>query len=87
MIKDGLEKEAQSLFKKYKGHPSLETIGYQEWKDYFEGKIDKAEVIRRIIKNTKKYAKRQMTWFKRDKKIHWITNQKEAEKLIKNFLK
>jgi len=87
MIKKGLEKEAKRLFKKYKNKPSLETIGYQEWKDYFEGKIDKAEVIRRIIQNTNKYAKRQITWFKKDKRIHWITTKKDAEKLIKNFLK
>jgi len=40
-----------------------------------------------ILKDIKKFAKRQMTWFKRDKRIKWIKNQSEAEKLVKEFLK
>lgn len=87
MIKKGLEKEAKRLFKKYGDIPSLETIGYQEWKEYFQGKIKKEEVIQKIILHTRQYAKRQMTWFKKDKRIHWIKNIKEAEKLVKEFLK
>ncbi len=87
MIKKGLEKEAEKLFKKYKNVPALDTIGYQEWKDYFNGKIKKEEVIEKIILHTKQYAKRQMAWFKRDKRIHWVKNFKEAERVLQNFLK
>lgn len=87
MIKKGLEKEAKKLIRKYRNAPSLETIGYQEWKDYFLGKIEKKEVIKKIILHTKQYAKKQMSWFKRDERIIWIKNFKEAEKLIRNFLK
>jgi tRNA dimethylallyltransferase len=88
MIKLGLEEEAKKLIKKYSWDlPSLQTIGYQEWKDYFEGKVSLKEVKEKIFYHTWQYARRQMTWFKRDKRIHWIKNQKEAEKLIEQFLK
>ena len=86
MIRQGLEREVKKLIKEYGWIPSFETIGYQEWKDYFEGKIDKNEVKNLITKKTIKFAKRQMTWFGRHKRIHWIKNQKEAERLIKSFL-
>jgi len=86
MIKIGLEKEAKNLFQKYGNIPSLETIGYQEWKGFFEGKINREKVIEEIILHTKQYAKRQMTWFKKDIRIYWIKDTKEAKKLIKNFL-
>lgn len=86
MVEKGLEKEVKNLFKKYKNAPVLNTIGYQEWKDFFKGKVKKKELIKKIILHTKQYAKRQMTWFKRDKRIHWIKDYKEAEKLIEKFL-
>ncbi len=79
MIKQGLEKEAKSL-------PKTDTIGYREWEEYFKGKATKQEIIERIKINTIKFSKRQMTWFKRDKNIHWIKTYQQAEKLIKNFL-
>lgn len=69
MIKDGLEKEARKIYKKY---GVLKTIGYQEWQDYFENKITLEEVRNKIITNTIKYSKRQITWFKKDKKIKWL---------------
>jgi len=45
------------------------------------------EMIKKLQKEIENYAKRQMTWFTRDKKIRWIQNKKQAEKLIKEFLK
>lgn len=80
MMKTGLENEAKKFFKK-------EIIGYQEWKDYFAGKITRQEVADLIQTHTLQYAKRQMTWFKKDKRIKWVKNQKQAEKLVKEFLK
>jgi len=75
------------LFKKYNSKLSpFNTIGYQEWRDYFQGRISKFEVEQNIVKNTIAYAKRQITWFKKDKNIKWIKNQQEAEKQIKKFL-
>jgi len=86
MIRLGLEKEVRKLVKKYGWNPLLQTIGYGEWLPYFEEKISKNEVGEKIKENTFQFAKRQMTWFKRDKRIHWFKNYKETEKLIKHFL-
>ncbi|MDP2820781.1 MAG: tRNA (adenosine(37)-N6)-dimethylallyltransferase MiaA, partial [bacterium] len=87
MFESGLEKEVRKLAKKYGWeNVNLQTIGYQEWKDYFDGKISKEE-LQQIIKNhTWQYARRQITWFKRDERINWIKNYSEAQKLFKNFL-
>lgn len=87
MFRQGLEKEARFLSKKYGSIPPLNTIGYQEWKEFFEGKIDKDKVKELIISHTNKFARRQMTWFKKDKTIHWAKDQKTAERLIRKFLK
>jgi len=73
MIKDGLEKEVKKLYKKYGFDlPSLRTIGYQEWKEYFDKKITLEELKEKIALNTIKFSKRQITWFKKDKRIKWI---------------
>lgn len=82
MLKDGLEKEVERL-DKYPQNPILETIGYREWKEY----KDREEIVERIKINTRKFAKRQMTWFKRDKSIHWIDKYFEAKKIINQFIK
>ncbi|TFG35513.1 MAG: tRNA (adenosine(37)-N6)-dimethylallyltransferase MiaA [Parcubacteria group bacterium] len=87
MFRKGLEKEARILREKYGSIPPLNTIGYQEWKEFFENKIDEEKVKELIISHTNKFARRQMTWFKKDKTIHWAKDQKEAEWLTRNFLK
>jgi len=88
MMKTGLVKEVKNLIKIYdKNLPAFDAIGYREIIDYLNKKISSAETIKKIKKNTWHFAKRQMTWFKRDKRIHWVKNQKEAEKLVKKFLK
>lgn len=86
MIKDGLIDEVKNLIKQYGQNQSFDAIGYREVVDYLNGKISLDEAINLIKKNTRNYAKRQMTWFKKDKRIHWIKNEKEAEKLIRKFL-
>lgn len=71
MVEEGLEKEVKSL--EAVAHlNALQTVGYSEWKDYFDGKISKEKVIENIQQNTRHYAKRQMTWFKRDPSITWF---------------
>ncbi|MDD2757626.1 MAG: tRNA (adenosine(37)-N6)-dimethylallyltransferase MiaA, partial [Candidatus Pacebacteria bacterium] len=73
MIRDGLEKEVKKLYKKYGSEiASLRTIGYQEWKEYFDKKITLKELKEKIVLNTFKFSKRQLTWFKKDKRIKWI---------------
>ncbi len=66
----------------------LEELGleYRFVAQYIQGKLTKRAMIDKIQKESEHFAKRQMTWFKRDKRIHWIKNQQEAEKLVKKFL-
>ena len=71
MVEEGLEKEVKRL--EAVAHlNALQTVGYSEWKDYFDVKISKEKVIENIQQNTRHYAKRQMTWFKRDPSITWF---------------
>ena len=73
MFKQGLEKEVKKLYKKY-GYtiPIMKTIGYQEWESFLKGLEEKEEVKKRIVLNTIAFAKRQTTWFKKEKNITWI---------------
>jgi len=64
MIDDGLEEEVSKL-KKFKNLNTLNTVGYKEFIDYFEGKISYMDAINKIKQNTRNYAKRQITWFKK----------------------
>lgn len=74
MLAAGLENEVFVLSREYGwGCEALKGIGYKEWQEYFEGNISKQEVGERIIKNTLYLAKRQRTWFKRNKSIHWYS--------------
>ena len=81
MVDDGLEKEVMGL-QDVSHLNALQTVGYSEWKDYFEGKISKDKVIENIQQNTRHYAKRQMTWFKRDPAITWYNSTSIDPKLI-----
>ncbi len=71
MIEVGLFEEAKSLYK-YKSLNALQTVGYKEIFDYLDGKYDKEEAIRLLKRNSRRFAKRQMTWFKKDKEIKWF---------------
>ena len=71
MIEQGLIEEARELYP-YKHLNPLNTVGYKELFDYFEGKISLEEAIRLIKRNSRRYAKRQLTWFARDKEIEWF---------------
>lgn len=64
MVDLGLKKEAQNLYP-FKELPALQTVGYREWFDHFDGKLSHSEAIAEIQKNSRRYAKRQMTWFKK----------------------
>lgn len=87
MFEKGLEEEVRKLTDKYGFNiSSMETIGYQEWEDYFKGVISRQQVKENIKTHTLQFAKRQKKWFKNKKKIHWIKNASKAEKLVKDFL-
>ena len=88
-IKHGTEKEVKNLVKKYSWNKSVlgTTIGYKEWKDYFEGKIDLAKLIQRWKFAEHAYARRQLTWFKKQPKITWFLLSKDFDRKITNFIK
>ncbi|MEG0594387.1 MAG: tRNA (adenosine(37)-N6)-dimethylallyltransferase MiaA [Christensenella sp.] len=72
MLELGIIKEAQQLFAKYGDMPnSMLAIGYKEFIPYFEGNSTLAETVELLKKNSRHYAKRQLTWFRRDERIKW----------------
>lgn len=87
MIISGLEQEVCSLVERY-GYdaPALSGIGYREFCDFFQGKIDRQTAIEQIKKDTRHYAKRQLTWFRRRTDIHWIKTEEEGMRLVIDFL-
>ena len=70
MVDMGLEEEVKALSPQFHLN-ALQTVGYQEWLPYFEGHQTKEAVIQAIQQNTRHYAKRQLTWFKKDPEIKW----------------
>ena len=71
MVAEGLEEEARSVFH-LRHLSSLQTVGYREFFDHFDGEISREEAIELIKRNTRRYAKRQMTWFRRDTSTRWF---------------
>ena len=81
MIKEGLVKEAEGLFPN-KELNALQTVGYRELFDYFEGKISLEFAIEEIKKNTRRFSKRQLTWFKRAENVTWFDFKSKKESII-----
>lgn len=81
MMADGLEAEAQSVYPLRRLN-SLQTVGYRELFSYFDGEYDLNRAIDLIKRNSRRYAKRQMTWFRRDPSIQWF-NELQADNVIK----
>ena len=82
MIQEGLLEEAKDLLP-HKNLNALQTVGYRELFDYFEGKTSKEEAIEEIKKNTRRFAKRQGTWIRKNEKINWYNYTTEASEIIK----
>lgn len=87
MMDAGLEDEARRCYPR-KGLNSLNTVGYREMFDYFDGLTDRAEAIRRIQSNSRRYMRKQLTWFKKDPEIEWFhpDNVKEIINYIDTHL-
>lgn len=82
MVENGLETEVRNLLPQNHLN-ALQTVGYSEWVPYFESSLSKEKVIENIQQNTRHYAKRQMTWFKKDPEITWyLSNQIEAAQIV-----
>ena len=71
MIGEGLEEEARRLYP-FRHLTALQTVGYREFFEYFDGRITRDEAIELIKRNSRRYAKRQLTWFRRDPAIRWF---------------
>ena len=87
MIKSGLFAEAEALYE-YRDHNALRTVGYSEIFSFLEGEYDKDEAVRLLKRNSRRYAKRQLTWFRRYDDIHWFepTELNSMKDLIKESL-
>lgn len=81
MVKEGLMEEVEKLLP-YQKLNALQTVGYREVFDYFNGNISKEKAIEQIKQNTRRFAKRQMTWFKRTENAHWFDFQTERTEII-----
>ncbi len=89
MIERGLLQEIEKLLmQKYSWQlPSMSGIGYRQFKEYFDGTATLDVVVSRLKRDTRRFARRQLSWFRRDKRIHWCKTYEEAEALVKEFLK
>ena len=77
MIANGLEEEARNVFS-FRNENALNTVGYKEMFEYFNGNITLDEAICKIQSNTRRYCRKQLTWFKRDTTIKWFSPNEES---------
>lgn len=90
MIKDGLVDEVRGILNKYKEYPTaMQALGYKEVKDYLENKLSYEEMIEKIKQETRRYAKRQLTWFRKNNDYIWLKaengTKENAELIIKEL--
>ena len=83
MMAEGLEAEARAMLP-HRNLNALRTVGYSEMFDYFDGKITLDEAVELIKRNSRRYAKRQMTWFRRDRDIRWF--EKPTTDIVVEYL-
>lgn len=84
MVEEGLLTEVKSLYP-YKELNALNTVGYKEIFNYMDGIWDLEFAISEIKKNTRRFAKRQLTWFRKDKEIHWFDYETSKEHIIETI--
>lgn len=89
MVADGLVQEIEKLLKqKYSWTlGSMNGIGYRQFKGYFEGRESLESAVEKLKMDSWQYARRQLTWFRRDKRIQWVKTLPEAQALVEDFLK
>lgn len=81
MIQAGLVEEARSLYS-HRALNALQTVGYQELFAHFDGTIDLPTAIELIKRNSRRYAKRQLTWLRKDASIHWVEPETSIEEIV-----
>lgn len=87
MIEQGLIEEVKEVYTKYDKFPTaMQGLGYKEVVEYLEGKMSKEEMIDKIKQETRRYAKRQLTWFRKNKQTIWLNAQDEIQNNIQIIL-
>ena len=88
MFEDGLEAEVRAVYEKYKLRTAFNAIGFKEMIPYFEGECSLEEAADKIKQESRHYAKRQLTWFRRDVRITWVdtANSEQFDGIISNCL-
>ena len=87
MIKQGLEQEVRNLISKYNYFPTaMQGLGYKEVVEYIKGIITYEEMVEKIKQETRRYAKRQMTWFRKNKDIIWLNGEDDINKNVNIIL-
>lgn len=87
MIEQGLIEEVQKIYQKYETFPTaMQGLGYKEVVEYLENKCTKEEMIEKIKMETRRYAKRQLTWFRKNKQTIWLDGQEKIQNNIKIIL-
>jgi len=87
MLEKGLIEEVKKLLNKYSEFPTaMQGLGYKEVKQYFDGELTKEEMIEKIKQESRRYAKRQFTWFRKNKQTIWINGQDSIEHNINIIL-
>ncbi len=96
MLQNGLLEEAKDFYKKYASKTAVNAIGYKELKPFLDGEKTLEDCVDHLKQSTRRYAKRQLTWFNRNENINWVYPDSyeditllynEAERLVKKFLK
>ena len=87
MVDEGLIGEVKGILEKYNQFPTaMQGLGYKETVEYLQNKISKEEMIEKIKKETRHYAKRQLTWFRKNKTTIWLDGEKKPEENVKLIL-
>lgn len=87
MIEKGLEQEVKNLISKYSSFPTaMQGLGYKEVVEYFDGKLTRNEMIEKIKQESRRYAKRQLTWFRKNKETIWLDGEKTPQENVKIIL-
>ena len=88
MIEQGLVEEVKQILEKYDTFPTaMQGLGYKEVVDYLKGMLTKEEMIEKIKMETRRYAKRQFTWFRKNKQTKWLNAEETLENNINSILK
>lgn len=87
MLKNGLVNEVEEIYKKYKQFPtSMQGLGYKEVVEYLDNKCSYDEMVEKIKTESRRYAKRQLTWFRKYEKLTWINGLENIEKNIETII-